>query len=98
MPFRRWLEARGAKYPAVYSNAMLALGVVVCMFIVITISVQINNRTLARERAASEQARHAFCVVVATMVDTYEGIIPPTKGSLAVTAAWRDLESTFRCV
>lgn len=98
MPFRRMLEARGVRHPVAYSNAMLALGFIVCMAIAVTIPVQINNRSLARERQASERARLAFCVVVDRMISTYEEIDPPTKGSREVTEAWRGLAVTFRCI
>jgi hypothetical protein len=113
MPFRRFFERRGVKHPVAYSNAMLALGVIMCMVIAVTASVQASNRALraeqarerssfqaeqARERAANERGRVAFCVVVQSMYDVYKEIEPPTDNSIKVTRAWQSLAGIFNCV
>lgn|SRR4051812_30995506 len=105
MPLRRFFAQRGLKHPAAYSSAALALGVLVCMAIAVTISVQASNRAIAQnigqERAARESARLATCEVVLTQGDAFDpargGAAPATTAGRKAAKAWRDLAILFQC-
>lgn len=75
MPFRRFYAARGVEHPLVYSMATLALGMLVCMIIAVTISVQASNRAI-RE---SEQGQ---CDTLQADVDAYTEAPPATKAGI----------------
>jgi hypothetical protein len=105
MPFRRYFAERGAKHPAAYSMAVLALGMVVSMAIAVTISVQASDRAIrqnqAQEQAAQVEARRAACQVIVTQADAFDpergGSAPTTTAGAKAAGAWRSLARQFRC-
>lgn len=97
MPLRRFFAQRGLKHPVAYSNATLALGVLMCMVIAISVPVHLNNRALERERAQQNAARAATCEVVQTMAAVYNEVPPTTKTGKSAAVAWNELGNTFHC-
>lgn len=90
MPLRRWFARRGARHPAAYSNAVLALGVLMCMIIAVTVSVQMAERSRERNRAAT-------CLVIRSMIVVYSEPDPVTETGRNAAQAWTDLGVRFGC-
>lgn len=108
MPFRNYFARRGAKHPVAYSNAVLALGVLVCMIIAVTIPIQMNARADARAAAekrqadaraqqARDQGRRATCMLIDRMIKVYSEPEPSTETGRNAAKAWADLGLTFHC-
>jgi hypothetical protein len=75
MPFRRYFANRGAPHPLAYSMLTLAAGMLVCMIIAVTISVQASNRAI-RE---SEQGQ---CETLQADVDAYTEVPPSSPAGI----------------
>lgn len=102
MPLRKFFARRGAKYPAVYSNALLALGVVVCMAVAVAIPIQLNQKALERERsikaASDERSRQATCALIDTISQAYreeDGTLSPAGRKIG--KAWVEASTAFDC-
>lgn len=90
----------------------LAVGMIVCMIIAVSVSISASNRntreSLARERAAqaeadrkaaevAEVARQKICLVVRRVGQAYESEPPVTPAGRNVAEAWASLAPIFQC-
>ena len=90
MALRRWFTERGVSHPGAYSSAVLALGVLMCMIIAVTVSVQVTERSRERNRAAT-------CLVIKRMIVVYSEPTPVTETGRNAAQAWTDLGVRFGC-
>lgn len=104
MPLKRWFAAH--HMPTWYSWLVVVGLTVVSNVITLTIVLQISDRALRSERAAREQAaeqahtagetnRRAFCLVVQTQEEVFQGSQTPV--GLKARDAWHELGEIFRC-
>lgn len=74
-PLRGWMTTHGL--PAWYSWVVVVLLPVMASMAVLVISLRVNERSIARERAAREATDQALCSVFAPIDDGYRKTPPP---------------------
>lgn len=103
-PLQKWMTEHG--HPGWYSWLVVLGGAFTSMLVAVGISVSLNNRALARDRAQDqavaeakaieqERALLASCLVIRRMQAVYSD--PETETGRDAAVAWKDLGKIFGC-
>ena len=99
LPLRAWMSERG--HPCWYSWLVVVAGCLVSMIVSISVSIQMNERALERDRQqrVEQQAggRRVACEVIVRMRDAYDKQENLTQAGRDVAKAWADMAKLYQC-
>lgn len=99
MPLREWMTEHG--HPGWYSWLVVIAGCLASMIVSVSISVQMNERALERDRQqrTDRQAEglRVACEVITRMRDAYDRQDNLTRAGRDVAKAWADMAKLYRC-
>ena len=99
MPLREWMSEHGR--PGWYSWLVVIAGSLVSMIVSVSVSVQMNERALERDRQQRTERQveglRVACEVIIRMRDAYAGQENLTQAGRDVSKAWADMAKLYQC-